>query len=175
MSLSRLFSVALVFSVAGAAAVVACGGDDGNKTNPDAKVVDSSNGSGSGSGSGSNSNEQALGKHCTPAASGLGQGDCPAGYTCLAIQGGHDTWCSKTCTQSADTCDSLLNGPGLGACLLSLTGSDGGSAMTYCGIVCAANAGSAVCPDCNGTCPSNGGLTCSASFGSGNNGGSACI
>jgi hypothetical protein len=176
MTFSRLFSVAFVAAVASAAVVVACGGD--TKNGPDAKVfLDSAGSGGSGSGSGSGSgNLTGLGQHCTP---GTGsnqpqQGDCPGGYVCLNLTGGHDAWCSKVCAQgSGDMCNVGYTGPGEGACGLTL----GSAGPTYCLMICSLTInGSNACPNCNDTCRSP--LTCTESLtcgGSGNNRGSACI
>lgn len=176
MMSSRLFRAAMVLGIAGGAVVVACGGD--SKSNPDAKVfLDSSgNGSGSGSGSGSNNSGLILGRHCTPGQGSAqpAQGDCPTGYLCMNLNGGHDTWCSKTCTQgTGDTCNQGYPGPGEGACGLTL----GSAATTYCLVICSLTEnGSNACPNCTGTCPSA--LTCTESLtfgGSANASGSACI
>jgi hypothetical protein len=180
--MTRMFSVAVVFAVAGAAAVVACGGNSSSSSGTDAKVFLDGQGSGSGSGSGSG---DVLGRHCTPSGSASGsdafpQGDCPSGYECLQLTGGNDTWCSRKCTMgSADTCNQGYSGTGEGQCVWNVgfgSGSDSPHA-SYCGIVCALTInGSNACSNCNGTCP--GALTCSASLqfsGSGSNSGSACL
>ena len=175
MMSSRLFRAAVVLGIAGGAAIVACGGD--SKSNPDAKVfLDSSNGSGSGSGSGSNNGSGSiLGRHCTPGQGSAqpAQGDCPAGWFCMNLMGGHDTWCSKTCAQgSGDTCNQGYTGPGEGACGLTV----GAPNPKYCMVICSLTLnGSNACSNCTGACP--GALTCSSSlmFGSGVNAmGSAC-
>lgn len=175
MMSSRLFRAAVVLGIAGGAVVVACGGD--SKSNPDAKVfLDGTNGSGSGSGSGSNTGSGAvLGRHCTPGTGSAQpeQGDCPTGYLCMNLSGGHGAWCSKTCTQgTGDTCNQGYTGPGEGACGLAL----GSATTTYCMVICALTEnGSNACPNCTGACPSP--LTCSLSLtfsGSGTASGSAC-
>jgi hypothetical protein len=177
MKVSRLFSVAVVFAAGASAAVIACGGSDNKAT--DAAVHMDAQGSGSGSGSGSDSgsgsnNLTGLGQHCTAmngSGSGFPQSDCPPGYECMNLTGGHDTWCSKRCAQgSGDMCNQGYTGPGQGACVYSISFTQGGSGVFYCGIVCALNQANA-CPNCDGTCP--GSLTCSATLGSTGSGGSA--
>jgi hypothetical protein len=100
-----------------------------------------------------------IGQACT----GMGQGDCPTGYTCLSLTGGSGSWCSKTCTAGAgDTCMTGYTGPGKAQCILQVTPQGGGTAMTYCGVICMDQPGDAndYCPGCNGTCP--GALVCDA-------------
>src|SRR6476469_5298848 len=104
----RLAAVALVASSTFIATVVGCGGDD-SCTTPriDAATGGSGSGSGSGNGSGSGSGSgnatMGIGQPCTPPATGSGQGDCPAGYTCLNLMGASHPWCSKPCaTGSGD-------------------------------------------------------------------------
>ena len=174
MSLSRLFGAAFVVAVGAGAAVVACGGSD-NPSAADAKVF--LDGHGSGSGSGSGSNVSSLGQHCTQGSGAFSQGDCPQGYVCLNLNGGHDQWCSKPCTAgSGDTCNQGYTGPGEGECIFRISAGSGSgqSSMTLCGIVCALDAGSAACPNCSDTCPGN--LQCAATLtsGSGSAVGSAC-
>lgn len=106
-----------------------------------------------------------LGQACT----GAGQGDCPAGFTCLALQGGSGSWCSKTCTAGAgDMCATGYTGPGHAQCILQVTPQGGGTAMTYCGVICMDQPGDQTdyCPGCNGTCP--GALQCNAPLTTGN-------
>jgi hypothetical protein len=98
-----------------------------------------------------------IGQACT----GTGQGDCPANFQCLTLTGGTGSWCSKTCTAGAgDMCASGYTGPGVAACILQVTPQGGGTAMNFCGVVCADQPGDAndYCPGCNGTCP--GALQC---------------
>ncbi len=184
MHMSRLFSVAFVMSVGAGAAVVACGGNS-SKSGPDAKVYLDAPGSGSGSGSNPTGSGSVLGRHCTPTGSGgsaaFPQGDCPAGYECMQLSGGHDTWCSKKCVQgSGDQCNQGYTGTGEGACLFGITFGSGSNAPTgeYCGIICELTLnGSNACSNCTGACPGTA-LTCSATLtfsGSGTNSGSACF
>jgi hypothetical protein len=99
-----------------------------------------------------------IGQACT----GTGQADCPTGFECLTLTGGTGSWCSKTCmTGTSDMCAQGYTGPGVAACILSITPSGGGAAMNFCGVVCADEPGGAdYCPGCDGTCP--GALQCSA-------------
>jgi len=105
-----------------------------------------------------------IGQACT----GMGQGDCPANFTCLTLQGGSGSWCSKTCTSGAgDMCATGYTGPGVAACILQVTPQGGGTPVNYCGVVCMdAAGGQDYCPGCNGTCP--GALQCNAPLMGGN-------
>jgi hypothetical protein len=139
----------------------ACGGDDGGSAGDDGNGSGSDAGPGPGSDAGPAAKQ--VGTACTPDMSDPpGAGDCGAGFTCLALEGGHGSFCTKTCT--ADTtgnaaCNAAFTGPGISSCLLSVMPSGGGTATNYCGIVCSTT-NTAQCPDCNGTCPAP--LTCSA-------------
>lgn len=99
----------------------------------------------------------AIGRACT----GDGQGNCPAGYTCLGLQGGSGTsWCGIDCSADSTVCDEY-DGPGRALCLLNVdSDNDGTGDMTSCVIVCEDTTGS-VCPasECDGSCPAN--LACS--------------
>jgi hypothetical protein len=182
--MTRWIRVAFVMAVGAGAAAIACG-SGGSKQNPDAKMFldarnpDSSN-PGDGSNPGSGSNVSALGHHCTAgSASGsdFPQSDCPDGYECMDLNGGHDTWCSKKCMKgSGDTCGRGYTGTGEGQCLWTIGFGSGGSA-DFCGILCAFTLdGSNACPNCDDTCPSA--LTCSGTItfsGTGSPMGSACF
>jgi hypothetical protein len=99
----------------------------------------------------------AIGRACT----GEGQGNCPAGFVCLGLQGGSGTsWCGIDCAGDATICEAY-DGPGRAMCLLNVdSDNDGTGDMTSCVIVCEDTTGS-VCPsaECDGTCPAN--LACS--------------
>lgn len=160
------------------ATVISCGGDDGGGNTGgsdaggvvvDAKVFLDAPGSGSGS------NVTGLGQTCTPPAMGSGQGDCPAGYVCLALQGSTVPWCTKPCTTgTGDTCAMGYTGPGIAGCIQQVS-FNGGAAMSFCGITCAGDGvNGCTTTTCNGTCP--GQLMCTAVLmdGGGNAVGSAC-
>lgn len=106
-----------------------------------------------------------IGTTCTPDQANP-QGDCPAGFVCLNLQGATNAWCSKTCTAGAgDTCATGYTGPGKAACLLQVTPQGGGAAETFCGVVCEDLTGSnQICPAgvCDGTCP--GTLACTGAL-----------
>jgi hypothetical protein len=172
----RFASTCIVSLVSVGATIASCGGDDGggsggdaNNTVIDAKIFLDAAGSGSGSG------VMGIGQACTPPAMGSGQGDCPPGYTCLAVQGFTHPWCSKPCaTGSGDMCAIGYSGPGVAGCI-NLVSFNGGSAMSFCGITCAGDGvNGCTAQTCMGTCP--GQLMCNAPLmdGSGNTVGSAC-
>jgi hypothetical protein len=92
------------------------------------------------------------------------QGTCPAGFTCLQLEGGTNAWCSKTCTAGAgDMCGADYTGPGKAQCIFQIMPAGGGAAQNFCGIICMdMTAGNQICPatQCDGTCA--GSLACSA-------------
>lgn len=157
--------------------IFACGGDDGggggsggsdaSSNNIDAKVFLDAPSNGS--------NVTGLGQPCTPPAMGSGQGDCAAGYTCLALAGASHPWCSKTCVMgTGDMCATGYTGAGVAGCINQIT-FNGGAAMSFCGVTCAGDGvNGCTTATCNGTCP--GQMTCNAVLmdGSGNSVGSAC-
>ncbi len=180
MHAQRLARVLIVGSVTALTVIVACGPDDGRGgggggggSTPDAKIyMDAPASTPDAPGSGSSAT--GLGQSCTPPASGSGQGDCPAGYVCLNLQGGTHPWCSKPCTQGAgDMCAMGYTGPGAAGCFEQISFNNGPQ-MLFCGITCSGDVNGCTATTCNGTCPS--GLACSASLmdGSGNTLGSAC-
>lgn len=167
---NRLLSVSVVGIAAGLATIFACGGDDSSKSQTqtdakvymDAKVFMDAPGTGSG--------YTGLGQPCTPPMTGSGQGDCPAGYTCLNLSGASHAWCSKPCSTSADTCATGYTGPGVAGCIESITFGSGMAAIDYCGITCAGTVNGCTAQTCTGACP--GQMTCTGAFSGGT--GSAC-
>jgi len=168
MQLSRLFAATFVVSIASVATIVSCGGDDGGTGGPDANHGsdaghhDSTPGSDATPGSDGSSGVAGLGTTCTPDGSG-GQGDCPTGFVCLALQDATNPFCSKTCDPSNDTCGTGYTGTGVAACIFGVSDGSGGSATDYCSVVCEDDTGThAICSAsvCNDTCP--GALQCSA-------------
>jgi hypothetical protein len=98
-----------------------------------------------------------LGQACE----GEGQGNCPTGFQCIALEGGN--WCSKLC-ESHPQCQEGYTGPGLPACIVGVdtdNPADGEADFIMCGIVCEGIPATG-CDDetCDGTCP--GGLTCTS-------------
>lgn len=163
MRIATLFSIVVVASLS----LVACGGgggggDDDGDDGDDAVEPDAME-----------SEAKQIGDTCTPdAANPMGPGDCGAGMTCLSLQGGNGTWCSKTCTPGAgDTCADGYTGAGIPACVYGITFTQGGTPVNMCGVVCNDVAGDPVICDpataCNGTCP--GTLQCSAPLNDMNN------
>ncbi len=115
------------------------GNTDGPNTQPDGPVNPTS----------------PIGTTCTPdAADPVGQGSCPAGFSCLNLMGATNPWCSKTCAGIDDTsCATGYDGPGKAACLLT-AGPQGGPTQNFCGVICEdTTAEGNFCPECNGTCP----------------------
>jgi hypothetical protein len=153
----------LVAAFALALGLVACGGgddgDDDGVTVDAPTAIDAAGGNVDAPPAASG-----IGQTCT----GNGQGDCPTGFTCLTLQGGSGSWCSKTCTAGAgDMCAMGYTGPGIPACILQVTPQGGGTAMNFCGVVCMdAAGGQDYCPGCNGTCP--GALQCTTPLMGGN-------
>ena len=136
---------------------IACGGDDGGNANPntDAKVfedapapmIDAP------------PPQMGLGQPCTPGATP--QGDCPAGYECLNLNGGTGKWCSKTCTRGAgDMCGAGYMGVGLPQCIFDIT--NGNTTRQFCGIICNDTTGACPAGKCTGMCPTP--LACSANL-----------
>lgn len=173
----RFASACIVTLVTTASTMFACGGDDGG-------------GGGGGGGSdsgitgdsgttidapGSGSGVMGLGQACTPPAMGSGQGDCPAGYTCLALQGNTHPWCSKQCvTGTGDMCAMGYTGPGVAGCIQQVS-FNGGAAVSFCGITCSGDGvNGCTTVTCTGVCP--GTLMCNAPLmdTGGNTIGSAC-
>jgi hypothetical protein len=127
--------------------LLACGGDDSsNNGTPDAKVymdakvfMDAPPYMG-------------LGQACTPDAMNP-QGNCPAGFVCLALMNQPHAWCSKSCASAQDTsCATGYTGPGAPICGLNVQDQMGNMAR-FCLIVCQDT--SMTCPSttCNGSCP----------------------
>ena len=133
-------------------------------------------GSGSGSGSGSAA-VAGIGTPCTPGTTQ--QGDCSTGFVCLQLQGSTGPWCSKQCSQQADTCPTGYSGPGVAQCILTVTpGSASDPSGLFCDVICEDDTGTnGVCPagTCNDTCP--GIMSCSVALGDGNGNtiGKACF
>lgn len=103
--------------------------------------------------------ESIIGKPCT----GEGQGDCPASYTCQALQGG--SFCSKVCTPGTagnNLCNQDHEGPGLALCLTGVdTNMDAMADYFICGILCEdTSIGQCDADVCDGTCPYD--QTCTA-------------
>ena len=101
----------------------------------------------------------ALGRVC----SGEGQGDCPTGYSCQALQGG--SYCSKECEPGAGGntfCNTDYDGPGLALCLTGVdTNQDQMADYFICGVLCEDTAiGQCDAETCDGTCPN--GQSCTA-------------
>lgn len=161
------------------AAFIACGGGDdaggggGGSNGSDASISSDANSSVDTPGSGSA--VTGLGQACTPPSTGSGQGDCPPGFTCLAIQGFTTPWCSKSCaTGAGDMCATGYAGPGVAGCIEQIT-FNGGAAMTFCGITCSGDGvNGCTTTTCTGACP--GQLMCNAVLmdSGGNAIGSAC-
>lgn len=172
MRVARIVSSSVVVGFSIAAAAFACGGDDGGGGggNPDAMVVmdmqqlppDAAPAMG-------------IGQPCTPPMTGVGQGDCPDGYTCLKLGETAAAWCSKPCMRgSADQCRVGYTGPGFAACIwdVMFVGGDEETTVPYCGVVCADSSG--MCGSaCSNTCP--GTQTCSYNIMIGSAAGSACF
>ena len=154
---SRLALAALAF------ALVACGGDDGDGTPGDGDggsidappgtidaAVDAPPGA------------SALGRACT----GMGQGDCPAGYECLTLPGGNGSWCSKRCADFQDpSCADGYTGPGFPMCVLGVRPTPNDPPVPYCEIVCQDLPGAPdIClpGECTGACPAP--LMCTANL-----------
>lgn len=176
--MNRFASACIVTLVTTAATMFACGGDDGGGggggggdagTTEDSATTIDAPGSGSGSG------VMGLGQACTPPAMGSGQGDCPAGYTCLALQGSTHPWCSKQCaTGAGDMCAMGYTGPGVAGCIQQVS-FNGGAAVSFCGVTCAGDGvNGCTTATCTGVCP--GTLMCNAPLmdTGGNTIGSAC-
>lgn len=89
-----------------------------------------------------------LGQTCE----GEGQGNCPVGFECIALEGG--TWCSKMC-ESHPSCQEGYAGPGIPACIIGVdTNNDMMADFVMCGIVCEGIAGTGCDAEtCDGTCP----------------------
>lgn len=148
--------------------MLACGGGSSTPMGDDDVPADSSNNPTPDS---PTMSAAGIGTTCTPDQANP-QGDCPAGFVCLNLQGATNAWCSKTCTGPADnSCATGYAGPGKAACNLEV-GPAGGPTETFCGVVCQdATQGNLICPAdvCTGTCP--GSLACSGVLmGSINNG-----
>jgi hypothetical protein len=101
--------------------------------------------------------DKQIGSTCTPDPNDtFGQGDCPAGFSCLNLIGGTNPWCSKACTPNMDMCAQGYAGPGKAQCYITVTPAGGGAQQTMCGVVCDdLTNGDQICPasQCNGTCP----------------------
>jgi hypothetical protein len=164
----KLFASTSVVLVTVATSFWACGGgggggggdDDGSDMQDAGVTTDSNSNNGIDANNGAPSG---LGDSCTPGSGGSGQGDCPAGYTCLSVENATHPWCSKACTSGpGDTCATGYSGPGVASCFEQITF---GSAapMSFCGVTCAGD-GVNGCTDatCDGTCPS--GLACSGTL-----------
>lgn len=143
------------FTVGLTLGLAACGGGDDSSdidagAQRDAPVgnVDAS----SGNGDGMQPTGSAIGQSCTGAP---GQGDCPAGYECLNLQGGSGAWCSKRCQSPNDpVCAEGYDGPGLASCFLTIDPNDGNPAFMACGVFCNDPPGAPdICSTCDGTCP----------------------
>lgn len=173
MPTNRRFGGAVVAAVAFASTVHACGGDDSTTGPADAKVWQDAMVFMDAPGSGSS--YMGLGQPCTPPTSGSGQGDCPAGYICLALTGASHPWCSKPCaTGSGDTCAMGYTGPSVAGCINMVT-FNGGAPMNFCGITCAGDGvNGCTTATCTGMCP--GMMVCTGMLtnGSGQTVGSAC-
>ena len=122
------------------------GGKDGSSATDGGSGTDSSPSEGGGATNG-------IGMTCTPDAD-AGQGSCDTGFICLALQGGTNAWCSKTCVQATDHCADGYTGIGKPQCTLSVDSVD------YCGVICQDETDGGICSPttCNGTCP--GSLAC---------------
>jgi hypothetical protein len=96
-----------------------------------------------------------LGQTCE----GEGQGNCPVGFQCIALEGGN--WCSKEC-ETHPECQEGYTGPGIPACIVGVdTNNDQMADFVMCGIVCEGIAGTGCTADtCDGTCP--GELACTS-------------
>lgn len=182
--MKKWIASAIVVVVTGATTFIACGGsgggggDDGPDVRDAAAMTDGNSGpnSDAATADGNGNAPSGLGDACTPSSGGgSGQGDCPPGYSCLALQGATHPWCSKVCTEGAgDTCGNGYTGPGVAGCIQRITFGSAAS-MSYCGITCAGDGvNGCTTSTCTGDCPSN--LMCSAPLldGSGNAIGSAC-
>lgn len=102
----------------------------------------------------------ALGRACT----GTGQGNCPAGFECLTLQGGSGSWCSKRCADFQDpSCQDGYTGVGFPMCVLGVRPTPGADPMNYCQIVCEDLPGAPdIClpGECTRACPTP--LVCTA-------------
>ena len=96
-----------------------------------------------------------LGQACE----GEGQGNCPAGFMCVALTEG--SWCSKEC-ETHPQCQEGYTGPGLPACIVGVsTNGDETPEFVMCGIVCEGIPATGCDEEkCDGTCP--GELTCTS-------------
>lgn len=95
---------------------------------------------------------QGLGQSCT----GAGQGDCPAGFECLNLQGASGMWCSQQCVDQNDqVCANGYTGPGVPQCLLTVDqDNDGNPDFNSCLVLCEDGpAPGDGCAGCDGTCP----------------------
>ncbi len=132
------------------------GGDDDDQPIPDGPVGPQPDGP-------TNMGTSALGTTCTPDANNP-QGDCPAGFECLNLQGATNPWCSKTCTTGAgDTCATDYSGSGKAACILTVSEEGGANPRPFCAVICedlTSMPANQICPagQCDGTCP--GALMC---------------
>src|SRR5688572_17990189 len=95
--------------------------------------------------------QMGIGQPCTPGSTP--QGDCPAGFECLMLNGASGAWCSKTCMRGAgmDMCSVGYVGPGAAQCIWDVM--NGMTTRQFCGIVCMDTTGSCPAAKCNGTCP----------------------
>ena len=95
-----------------------------------------------------------LGAECTP--DGLaGQSSCGEGYICIELKGSNGAYCTKKCDGPGDgICNDGYAGPGIGECIYNYKASDVES-FTVCGIICSdLTDNQSICPDCDGSCPS---------------------
>lgn len=153
-----------LFSVLALSAFVACGGGGDDSTgDDDPSLIDAADNPDPPDAA-DNPGYMGIGQTCTPDAQNpMGQGDCPAGFTCLNLTGASGPWCSKTCTTNED-CSTGYTGPGIAGCIFAIRFEEGGTPVNYCGVICEDLAGDPqVCnPEtaCTGECP--GALQCTA-------------
>lgn len=158
-----------------AISVFACGGGgSGGGDDDDDVPTDGPGNNPTPDGPGPNPQTSAIGTTCTPDQNNP-QGSCPAGFTCLNLEGATNPWCSKTCTGQMDTsCATGYDGPGKAACLLTVTPQGGGATQTFCGVICEDLTGSnGVCQagECTGDCP--GSMACTGDVQGSSGGGPA--
>jgi hypothetical protein len=118
------------------------GGKDGSSGSDGSSITDG------GGGSETSTATNGIGMTCTPDPDG-GQGTCDTGFVCLSLENGTNAWCSKTCTQAADTCATGYTGTGLPQCTIMV------DTTSYCGVICQDEDDGGICSAtvCTGSCP----------------------
>ena len=150
---TRLAVLTLLFALAIAPACGGGGDDDGGGGGGDG------DGDGAGADGGASLADAAPYAGLGQACEGEGQGNCPGGFMCIALEGG--SWCSKEC-ETHPQCQEGYTGPGIPACIVGVdTDNDMMPDFVMCGIVCEGIPATGCDEDsCDGTCP--GGLSCTS-------------